>query len=108
MTEQEWLAQSDYEKNLWIRSIFHKAATSWKDLEHKDYLNWQGFGMVVEKCFDDIQLVFFKNGVRLYVAKEPTHQRAEYICVKAPTPWEAAALAYGKMKGLIKYGVRDE
>jgi len=105
MTEQEWLAQSDYEKNLWIRSIFHKAATSWKDLEHKDYLNWQGFGMVVEK-FEEYRLDKDKVRYRLKVLE--TDIKGFYVIkntlvnVVAPTPWEAVALAYGKLKGLIK------
>ena len=101
MTEQEWLAQSDYEKNLWIRNIFHKEATSWKDLEHKDYLNWRGFGMIVEK--DDV--------LTYSLSYCPVQENYKVILIcdlgsrfvaSAPTPWEAAALSYGKMRGLIE------
>ena len=87
MIEKEWLAQSDYEKNKWIwLQIIGSGCI-------KSYLNWQGFGMIVEK-FEDFFLETFRDGYEVGV--DGTH------FAQAPTPWEAAALAYGKMKGLIE------
>ena len=99
MTEQEWLAQSDKKKNEWL--TFNIREYYPRPTEKVSLLNWQGFGMIVEKAdyfylsksaiSDEYLIAFIKDSIVWQAV--------------APTPWEAAALAYGKMKGLIKYGV---
>ena len=95
MTEQEWLEQSDYEKNVWVAKNIDDCNSLCETCEYitcRSFLNWQGFGMIVK--FEDFFLETFRDGYEVGV--DGTH------FAQAPTPWEAAALAYGKMKGLIK------
>jgi len=91
MTEQEWLAQSDIEKEQWIAiNIFPYSSRM------TSYMNWHGFGMIVEKMPN----VFYRR-----LGEHITHVKvivgSKTFTGKAPTAWEAAALSYGKMKGLI-------
>ena len=97
MTEQEWLAQSDAKKHRFIRKKI-------VDLRHDDYFemtDWEAFGLIVEKLGnkDSWHLRQLPTlGYRFRVFTE----YFEGYGATATTPWEAAALAYGKMKGLIK------
>ena len=84
MTESEWLALSDSKKNFWIwGQIAEKDPT--KRQEIGDYLNWQGFGMIIDKMLSEGAFVTFRfsNNDKL-------------------RPWERAAIVYGEMKGLVE------
>lgn len=95
MTEKEWLEQSDEKKSVFIREILDIP-----DLGI-DLLSWVGFGMIVEK-FGSLKFTLTQPefGKKYLI-------RLHSVCVVrleayADTPWEAAALSYGKMKGLIE------
>lgn len=102
MTEQEWLAQSDDEKNKWIVENIFGAEYFEEELFQgtlkPDFLSWQGFGLIVEK-FDYYQLNVLSIDKFCFIADD--NRGIDDWVGEAATPWEAAALAYGKMKGLI-------
>jgi len=108
MTEQEWLAQNNKEKNQWIEAhIIDPTHCKTCDMCFVDCnnrcsenrLNWQGFGMIVEKL-GRWALHVRHEGILYIFVKFSNYGDYEFQ-VEAPTPWEAAALAYGKLKGLI-------
>jgi len=97
MTEQEWLAQSDKKKNEWIyNNIIGQDIGD----NYIGVLNWIGFGLIVEKMGRWALHVRHEN--MLYIMVKFSDCGEYKFKVQAPTPWEAAALAYGKLKGLIK------
>ena len=66
-----------------------------------DFLNWTGFGMIVEKVRS---ISFNHNTERGYVDVTLYHDDTKGRQIVgnsfANTPWDAAALAYLKMKGI--------
>ena len=107
MTEKQWLEQSDCEKNKWIdKNICEndfctnclRSCTACSECEY-DYLTYQGFGMIVEKC-DHINLIWATKTTARVELWNDEHRPREFDALGKP--WEAAALAYGKMKGLIE------
>ena len=102
MTEKEWLEQSDEDKNDWISGNVLQWAHN-EDGKYRpcNHLNWQGFGMVVEES-NQYNLIRRKTAHRDDYQVTIWNEDIISFTGQAPTPWEAAALAYGKMKGLMK------
>lgn len=100
MTEKEWLEQSDEEKDLWI------ALNISGDYPFQR-LSWQGFGMIVEKAHKEIfsKRMKFKKYLQTAVSNRVVPNDAalmDYSDIIFHVTAEDAALAYGKMKGLIE------
>jgi hypothetical protein len=94
MTEKRWLELTTFVKNEWVcENIIYPGNPETRI----DALSWNGFGMIASKFALQYRLVAHKDSYSFVGWDEDMNQ---YQAV-APTPWEAAALACGKMLGLI-------
>ena len=102
--KEKWENLTEYEKNMFISDTILGLDSSCREFSNKhisgfgmlkDYLNWEGYGKIVEKsessCTEIEHHSDNKYSVTLFTDNV-------YLGI-ADTPWEAAAVAYLEMKG---------